>query len=174
MKGWRLLLCLAALLLGPPAGATPQESEIRAAVVANFINYLEIPDAVSAQNADPQICVAGRGESADALLALDGRVLYGRRLQVTPRLHPASMVGCRILFIGDTAMRSTSEWLRGVAGQPILTVSEQEDFLPAGGMVLLATQGRRTVFDISLIALRQANLKLSAKLLRLARELYGR
>ncbi len=166
-------LCLAALFVCQ-ARATPQESEVRAAVVANFINYLEYPEAVAPPSAEPQICVAGRGESADALLALDGRTFYGRRLQVTSRLHPASLGGCRILFIGDTAMRSTSEWLRGVAGQPILTISEQEDFLPAGGMVLLATQGRRTVFDINLAALRHANLKLSTKLLRLARELYGR
>lgn len=174
MRRWlpRLMLYLSLVGTGP-ALATPQESEVRAAIVANFINYLEYQE-YSSPNNDPLICVAGRGESADALLALDGRPLFGRRLQVISRLHPATTAGCKILFIGDTAVRSTSEWLRGVAGQAILTVSEQDDFLPLGGMIALTTQGHRTAFDINLGALRQANLKLSAKLLRLARELYGR
>jgi len=173
MLRWLLRLALCLPLAGAgTAWATPQESEIRAAIVANFINYLEYPEYVSA-HADPMICVAGRGESADALLALDGRILFGRRLQVIPRLHPATTAGCKILFIGDTALRPTSEWLRGVAGQAILTVSEQDDFLPLGGMIALTTQGHRTAFDINVGALRLANLKLNAKVLRLARELYG-
>ena len=51
---------------------------------------------------------------------------------------------------------------------PILTVSDIDDFARAGGMIGLVEAEQRIRFDINLATARQANLKLSSQLLKLA------
>ena len=56
----------------------------------------------------------------------------------------------------------------------MLTVCEGEDLVSQGCMVGLAREGTQVAFDVNLAALRRANIRLSAHLLRLARTIYGR
>lgn len=167
-----LLSCILAALALPVRAALP-ESEVRAAIIVNFIHYVEWPDNPP-PTAEMQICVTGRSPTADALLAYNGKAVHGRYVSVVTRQYAASSADCRILFIGDSSARSTVDWLRDLAGQPVLTVSEGEDFLPNGGIVSLGRSGTRVVFDINLAAMRRANLRIGSQLLRLAREVHGR
>lgn len=173
MSAARFLLAIYLLLaLASPGGAAPPESEVRAAIVVNFVHYVDWPDAVP--GSETLICVTGRGPTVDALLANNGRISYGRGIAVASRSQPASTAGCRILFIGESSLRSPADWLRDAAAQPILTVSESDDFLPNGGIINLARSDSRVVFDVSLPAMRRANLRIRSQLLRLAREVHGK
>lgn len=170
----RIALLLALLAaLGAAGAATPPESEVRAAIAVNFIHFVEWPD-----NPPPSveilICVTGRSPTADALLAFNGKMVHGRRVAVVSRMHAADSAACRMLFIGESSSRREVDWLRDLAGQPILTVSEGEDFLPNGGIISLGRNGNRIVFDVNLNAMRRAGLRLGSPLLRLAREVHGR
>lgn len=166
-----LILLLAAM---PPAAraATP-ESEVRAAIVVSFSNYVEWP-ASNAPSNTVQVCIAGRGPTADALMALNGKTIFGRNIIVAIRFHPVETMGCHILFIGESSMRSPQDWLRETAGLPLLTVVEGEGLPLPGSIINLARSGKRIVFDIDLTSMRRANLLISSDLLRLARELHGR
>lgn len=168
----RLLLpCLLATTL--PAHAALPESEVRAAIIVNFIHYVEWPDSPP-PTAETLICVVGRNATADALLTFNGKSVRGRPVAVVSRQYAASSGDCRVLFLGDSSTRSAADWLRDLAGQPVLTISEGEDFLPNGGIVAINRSGSRVVFDVNLAAMRRANLRISSQLLRLAREVHGK
>lgn len=163
----------ALLAVVPSAMASLPESEVRAAIVVNFIHFVEWPDNPP-PSAETLICVAGRSATGDALLALNGKSVHGRNIAVVSRQYAANSSDCRILFIGESSSRNTIDWLRDLAGLPILTISEGEDFLPNGGIVSLNRSGNRVVFDVNLVAMRRANLKIGSQLLRLAREVHGK
>lgn len=168
-----LLLLSGLLAMLSPALASLPESEVRAAIIVNFVHFVEWPDNPP-PNADILICVAGRSATGDALLAFNGKTVHGRPITVVSRQYAANSGDCRILFIGESSSRNTLDWLRDLTGQHVLTISEGEDFLPNGGIVSLNRAGSRIVFDINLIAMRRANLKISSQLLRLAREVHGK
>ena len=52
---------------------------------------------------------------------------------------------------------------------PILTISDEPDFVSRGGIIGLVTEGRRIRFDINLGTAREAQLQISSRLLQLAR-----
>lgn len=167
-------LCLLCSLLAllPQAWAALPESEVRAAIIVNFVHYVEWPDN-PAPSADTLICVAGQGNTVDALLAFNGKSVHGRRILVESRPHPSTS-NCRVLFIGDTGTHNPMDWLHDVFGQPVLTVSEGDDFLPNGGIISLNRIGSRITFDVSLAAMRRSNLRIGSPLLRLARDVHGK
>lgn len=105
---------------------------------------------------------------------MNGRSVHGRSLAVVSRQYPGESGDCRIVFIAEGGSRSALDWLRGLSGLPILTISEGEDFLPNGGMVSLNRSGSRVVFDVNLAAVRRSNLRIGSPLLRLAREVHGK
>lgn len=166
-----LLGALLAVVL--PARAALPESEVRAAIIVNFVHFVEWPDNPP-RSTETLICVAGRSATGDALLAFNGQSVHGRSVAVVSRRYAADSSDCRILFIGESSSRNAIDWLRDLTGQPILTVSEGEDFLPNGGIVSLNRSGSRVVFDVNLTAMRRANLKIGSQLLRLAREVHGK
>lgn len=175
MAPWLRLLVFAGCLLGLASEAccAVPESEVRAAIVVNFIHYVEWPDGPPPA-ADIRICIAGHGSTADALLGFNGKAIHGRRVWVE-RAPAASVIGnCRMLFVGELSSRSPIDWLREVAGQPVLTVSEGEDFLPNGGIISLNRSGSRITFDVNLLAMRRSNLRIGSQLLRLARDVHGK
>lgn len=172
--GYLSLLC--AFLGGSMAWAAPPEAAVKAALVANLAQYAEWPDHAWSGNttqATTLICVAGRGAVVDALQALDGRILYGRRISVSLRQRPVDGRDCQILFLGEGG-RPAGEWVQELSSAPVLTVSEGDDFLGHGTMVGLVRENARVTFEVNLAAVQRANLRLSAQFLRLARTIYGR
>lgn len=168
-----LLVAWALLAAMPAARSALPESEVRAAIVVNFIHYVEWPDNPMPL-ADLRICVAGQGSTAEALLAFNGKSVHGRRIAVESRQSAAPAPYCRVLFIGETGARGAIDWLRDASGQPVLTVSEGDDFLPNGGVISLNRIGNRITFDVNLAAMRRSNLRIGSQLLRLARDVHGK
>lgn len=56
-------------------------------------------------------------------------------------------------------------------GPGVLTVGEGDSFMRDGGMITFVIEGRRVRFDINLAVAENAGLKLSSKLLSVARSL---
>lgn len=158
---------------GQCLAAPPSEATIKAAFMANMVQFTDWPDKF-APTGKVNICVTGRGPTVDALLALDGQPAYGRSLSVSFRKRPSEALDCHLLFIAENNNRPAYEWLHELAEHPILTVGEADDFALSGGIVGLFRDGNRVTFDVSLPAMHRANLKISAQLLRLARQTHSR
>ena len=78
-----------------------------------------------------------------------------------------------ILFISASEKKRLPQLLASLHGFSALTVADMDGFLEQGGMIQLFSENNRVRFDINVNAATRANLKLSSKLLSLARAVGG-
>jgi hypothetical protein len=164
------LLLTAVPVLPAPAHAqdVPLEYRVKAAYLFNFVKFVEWPAAAAA--GPLTICVAGRNVFGDVLAdTVSGETLDGRPLAVRVILEPDP--GCHILFVPRGA--AVTAYLRSSRGLPMLTVGESPDFLAQGGLVNFVLEGGNVRFEIAVEAAERAGLRISSRLLRLARDAGG-
>ncbi|HEX3531342.1 MAG TPA: YfiR family protein [Thermoanaerobaculia bacterium] len=168
------VLALAAALLFAgleQARATQSgERDLKAAFLYNFAKFVEWPQAAFPEPTTPvTLCVLGDDAVGASLeMVVKGEKLNDRRLVVRLLRDPQATQGCHVLFVGPEKGR-LPEILAPLRGTGVLTVGGAADFLDRGGMIRLFLEQNRVRFDINLDAAEQSHLKLSSKLLRLAR-----
>ncbi|MCQ1550161.1 MAG: YfiR family protein [Candidatus Accumulibacter phosphatis] len=170
----RLLALACALATTAQVAAQTAVSEVQAKVgfVLNFARYIEWPERVfAARNAPILLCVLGRDEVATALTALEGRQVQGRPIAVHRLTNPDEARQCQVLFIAESEARRLALTLRAVVGQPVLTVSDIDAFIDAGGAIGIVRGDGRLQFEVNRAVLDQAQLKASSNMLKLARNL---
>jgi hypothetical protein len=147
----------------------PLEYQVKAAFLMNFTKFVEWPSGAFSDAASPiSICILGDdpfGRALDQVVegeTVNARKLVVQRLAATPR--PKS---CQILFI-TKAEKEASKVLAGL-GAGVLTVGEGDGFLHEGGVIAFVIENRRVRFDINQAAAENTALKISSKLLQVAR-----
>lgn len=78
---------------------------------------------------------------------------------------------CRVLIVDAPQYPMVRPVLKSLKNAPVLTVGNGPGLIQVGGMIDLVVEDRRVQFDASLDAVRAANLDVSARLLRLSRNL---
>lgn len=168
---WRTcLLASAGLLVASAAAAQPPlEYEVKAAFLLNFTKFVEWPASAFASAHSPiAICIIGRdpfGRTLDDMV--QGEEVNGRRITVQRIASIPAPQTCQIVYIG--AAERELERKAGRMGPGVLTVGEDDDFIAAGGMICFVIENRRVRFDINQTAAENASLRLSSKLLSVAR-----
>ena len=81
--------------------------------------------------------------------------------------------GCQILFIGESQQKRAPSLLTRIQGNPILTVGDTEHFVQDGGMIGFLLEENKIRFEINLEAAEHAKLRLSSRLLALAKRVLG-
>jgi hypothetical protein len=164
-------LVLCALCLVPcalPAQDVPLEYRVKAAYLFNFAKFVEWPDAASA--GPITLCVAGHNVFGEVLTeTIRGEAINGRSLVAHVALAPER--GCHVLFVPRGA--AVANYLKAVRGAPVLTVGESDDFVAAGGIVRFVLDGVNVRFEIDAAKAEAAGLRISSRLLRLARPAGG-
>src|SRR5450759_5242884 len=77
--------------------------------------------------------------------------------------------GCNILFISESEKKRLPTLLAALRGSNVLTVADMDNFIGAGGMVQFVVDDARVRVAIDVGATGRARLKVSSKLLALAR-----
>jgi hypothetical protein len=140
------------------------EYRVKAAYLFNFAKFVEWPPA--ARRGALTICVAGRNVFGDALeRTVTGESVDGRPLAVRVILEP--MDGCHILFVPRGA--AAPAYLRASQDAPVLTGGEMPRFIDEGGVANFVLEGTNVRFEISQPAAERVGLRISSRLLRLAR-----
>jgi YfiR/HmsC-like len=156
-----LALASSAILRGQEV---PLEYQVKAAFLFNFAKFVEWPPEAPA--GPLQICVAGRNVFGDALVeTVRGETINGRPLAVRVILEPEP--GCHIIFVPRGA--AAAAYLRAAGSSPSLTVGESPEFISQGGIVNFRLEGTSVRFEIDPEAAERAGLRISSRLLRLAR-----
>ncbi len=182
-RGWRFA-CLAALLLAAhfpivdrAAGAdqSPTEFQVKAAYLFNFLKFVEWPDDPAS---DPHgkwvIGFVGDSPIADELARLaDGKNVLGRDLLVKKFQDADNPRGCNVLFISESEKKRLPSILTVLQGSSVLTVADMDNFIGAGGMIQFVVEDARVRVAIDVGATSHARLKVSSKLLSLARVVTG-
>lgn len=143
---------------------------MKAAYLFNFINFVEWPpSAFQTPTAALHVCIVGSdpfGPTLDG--ALHGEAVSGHPLRIERLGESASLLACHVVFI-PASVRDPIPVLRRVRNLPVLTIGESEAFWRAGGMIRFAIDARHVRFDANGRAAETAGLRLSARLMQVAR-----
>lgn len=176
MKRFLHLLPLLALLIAPfPAGparsAPPSETQIKAAYLVNFAKLFEWPSGALGSGSDPfLVClISQRDGIALPLNSMAGKNIQGHALLVKQNARLSELRDCRMVVLEAGDENRLPAVLEALADAPALTVGDFDEFSRRGGMIELAFQDNRIVFDINRDATNRARLSPSAQLLKLAR-----
>ena len=172
--GALLLACLAsAFFYGSAEGQSEQPSEyqLKAAFLFNFTKFVEWPDS---SFEDPQapivLGIIGDDPFGDNLARIiAGQKVQGRSLVIRKERWGDDLRRCHVLFVSASEHEHSARILGSVQSANVLTVSDVEGFAEAGGVIEFVTQEKRVRFIVNLDAATQSKLRLSAKLLALAR-----
>jgi len=174
----RVLLCVwvaVSLLFVPlllPA-QTPAVAEYRAKAnyLANFPSFVEWPtEALPSGNAPFLVCVFGEFSFGTSLAEMTrGTTVHDRRLEIRWVRKAQELAVCQTLFVSRSEQKRYSQALDAVRGKVVLTVGETPEFLDAGGILSFSGKQGTIQFDVNLAAANKAHLKISSRLLALAR-----
>lgn len=183
-----VLAVLAAMLVMPARAQKVdklKEAQVKAGYLVNFLRYTDFPEAGKrAADSKYRIVIIGDDALASALrtAAREGITVNARELEVSSGLSLGEAPGSDarpshlsvdLVFIDRSRRAYARTILDALAGQPILTVGDAEDFARAGGMIGLSLEDARIVFDANPAAIRKSGLMVSARVLKLARRLEG-
>lgn len=157
------------------AGNAPTEYAVKAAFVFRMLGLIEWPASAFAGPETPLwIGVASADELADALVMLgDGRQAQGRAVKVTRLDAGAWPPTLHAVFVGGQASGLQPDLAERASGRPWLTLTESDDGLAAGGVVNFVVIDERVRFDIALETALQRGLRISSRLLGVARHVVG-
>jgi hypothetical protein len=167
---------LAAALLLPLISAAQNleqltEYRIKAAYLYRFCEYVEWPEVVFADPASPLVIgILGDGRIAANLEEIVTGRRVGERLVDVRRLQAGdSIEGIHVLFITRSQDRDLAAILAEARMQSTLTITEWEDFDPSGSIINFIVIDDRVRFDIALEPAKRSNLRISSRLLAVAR-----
>lgn len=145
------------------------EYQVKAAFLLNFTKFAEWPaEAFEAADSPIAICILGEdpfGNSLDQIAA--GEAVNGRRIVIRRVIQPPPAKSCHVLFVPATERYAPALPVTAVPG--VLTVGEGESFVRDGGVIAFILENRRVRFGINESAATAAGIKLSSKLLNIAR-----
>jgi hypothetical protein len=141
---------------------------VKAAFLFNFAKFAEWP--ALAPDAPLGVCIVGDHSMAD-VLAEAGRAqnIGGRRLDVAQPQDTTSWPACHLLFISGAETERSAGGLHEIKTLPILTVSDGKGFSQGGGIIEFYMEGGRMRFAINVDAADRSTLRLSSRLLGLAK-----
>lgn len=163
------LLAILAILPAGGAGDAVSEPVAKAAVLYNLATYTTWPDD---RGSRPELVigVAGPDPVLAALAQINGKRVQRRTIlvrEVRPEDDPSA---CDILYIPGTYGR-TYALLRAVADGPVLIVGDGELARRDGAAVRIFFERSRLRLEIELTAVERAHVRISSKVLSLARVL---
>jgi hypothetical protein len=151
------------------------EAHVKAVFLYNFSKYVSWPAVALGERspAEVRICVTAN----DSFFALLKAAVQGETIDNRP-LVPVALGGldeartCQILYVGAAGSADARAWLTAVRGSQVLTVADgvQGD----EPVIAFVRDDNRLRFDINRAAAGRHGLNVSAKLLRLARQVRDR
>ena len=173
-----VLLLAGAWLAAPQAGHaqhSPTEYQVKAAYLFNFLKFVEWPDDSSADlHGKWVIGVVGENPFGDILAqAVYGKTVQGHELQVRSFQSTEDLRACHILFISASEKKRLPSILTALGGSSVLTVADMDNFNASGGMIQFVMEDGSVRFVINVGTTSRARLKVSSKLLSLARVVTG-
>jgi hypothetical protein len=167
---------LAALAALPAAArAARDEYEVKAAFLLNFARLVEWPRAARPSGDAPiVIALLARQEPFRSIArSLEGATVDSHRVEVRSIESGDELPGSHIVFVSRDEQRNAAAIIEAARGHAVLSVGESAGFARLGGVINFYAEGRKLRFEINPAAAERAGIKISSRLLRLARLIEG-
>jgi hypothetical protein len=166
-----------------------REYRLKAAFLYNFIKFVDWPAEKTEDSNEPiTIGIIGKDPFGNTFEPLKGKLIKNREVLIKrfKSLEELKKAGendksgldaqiraiwkCHLLFICSSELKSLDEIIKLVKGQSVLTVGEMSDFLKAGGIINFLRESNIICFEMNVSGAKSDNLKISSKLLKLAKK----
>ena len=173
------------------AQAAPEanrEYQIKAAFLYNFVKFTDWPGESAADSNEPNtvdsnepitIGIIGEDPFGNAFEPVKNERIKGRKIVLKrfkgleqSKQSNEQIEGvrkCHLLFVCRSQKEQLGEIIDLVKDRPVLTVADMGGFLESGGIINFILEEKKVRFEINLAAARHAGLRISSKLLRLAK-----
>lgn len=144
----------------------------KANLLWNIAKFVDWPGfGVNTDKGTPLVfTILGEDELAVELAGvLSSKTVNGHPVFVRFARRPQDAKGSQILYVAASELAHMTDVLAAVDTSAVLTVSDAPGFAAHGGMVGFMSDGERVRFEVNLGQAEKTGLKLSAKLLALAR-----
>jgi hypothetical protein len=147
------------------------EYPVKLAFLYNFTKFIEWPPGSYRDPGAPhEICIVGRDPfNSDIESDLRTRIVGGHPVEVLSLKPTDTLSACHMVFIPATENGQATKIVRDLSGSSTLTVGETRGFAEVGGIINLTVEGNKVHFEVNQLAARRAGLKISSKLLSLAK-----
>ena len=179
----RALVCLGvavsllspALALQAQNSATP-EYRAKAAYLAKFPDFVEWPESALPRGDAPFLLFVFGDYPFGISLAetTRGATIHQRPIETRWIHKEQDLIACQVLFVSRSEQKRYQRVLEVVSAQEVLTVGETPDFLDLGGILSFSMENGILRFEVNLDEANKAHLKISSRLLSLARRVVPR
>ncbi len=138
-----------------------REFQLKTVYLFHFAELAEWPSPLPVT-----VCLQGSNPLRNYLPALEGQLIDGNPVHILLD-QQTDLSACRILFLSDIEA-ITPALSEQAHTRHVLLVSDVEGFAEKGGMVQFTLRDNKLKLVINLSAVKQAGLKFSSKLLRMA------
>jgi len=166
-----LLLGLILLLNSSPATLAPllEEQTVLAALALNIVRFTIWPAEAQANMKDTiDFCVVGDNVVQQSFASLDHKVVGNKTLKVINLSRLRDFEQCNVLYVSELKQAILLQVFAEIKKRPLLTIGEGYDFAVQGGMVGLENVNGKITLQVNLPVVRESNLNISARLLKLA------
>jgi hypothetical protein len=144
--------------------------ELTAAFLFNFVKFTTWPADALRDGGAIVICVSGNDQVADSLVRLtEKKMLEGHSLVVRRTDLDQPLNECHVVYGASLNAHRARELILAASGNPILTVSDLEDFAERGAVANFFIDAGRMRFAVNPAAAERARLRISSRLLTLAK-----
>ena len=162
----RLLLGLL-FASGVACAQAADEYAVKAAFLYNFTKFIEWPKTDSDSFS---ICILGDDPFGSTLESLvKGKTANGKKLAVRRLKDAPEAKQCQIVYVRAEEKNKAAQLIEAVQKTAVLTVGERSEFGKMGGLIYLSMVDDHVSVGINAAATEASGLKVSAKLLSLAK-----
>lgn len=166
-----LALCFGLMLFSQPspvlaAAETFEEYEVKAAFLYQFTKFIEWPEEKSAKPLN--LCVLKNDPISAAIGKIESSAADSVRVH---RLQKDEAIDqCHLLFVSAFRKDYLDDYIRESKAEPLVTISEVQGFVKAGGIINFVQEDHKIRFEINQRQAEAKGIKISSKLLNLASE----
>jgi hypothetical protein len=157
-----------AALAAAASGQALTEAQAKAGFLYNCAMFVAWPT-TAFKKEELVIGVIGDDAVSGVVKDMQGQKVNGRTLRVSAVRSLDELDDYHILFVAGDDDKTAKSVLAKIGAAPVLTVGEQDDFTADGGVVRLYTDQGRLRFEINMTRAEGAGLRVSAKMLGLAK-----
>ncbi|NIU86159.1 MAG: DUF4154 domain-containing protein [Nitrosopumilaceae archaeon] len=154
-------------------GKTAEDSlkyDIQSAFIYKFIKFIEWDNPKHGfDNGNICVSVLGKGAINKSIKKINGKEVKGKKIDLWFIESINELKECKVLFIPPESNFNSSYKLDYLSSKGVLTIGNQRNFNKIGGIINLVTIKNKINFEINLEQARKSNIKISSKLLQLAR-----
>lgn len=157
------------------AETVDNEYRLKAAFIFNFTKFVDWPaNAFKTVEDDLRFCVYGEDPFGVNLADVEGKMVQGRAISIARDVSEVDLSTCHVLFLGMANVEEVS----GILGRGLfpyaLTIADIPGFAKHGGMIQFLMKENKIRFEINEVAIRDAGLNMSSRLLNLAVKVHGK